>query len=280
MVSWPGGAKVAVLVTVAYELWSQGRWPVYSPMVTSWPISPEVSDEHSISWSQYGARAGVWRLLDVLAEHDVPATFVTSALAVEQFPDSVLAIRRAGHEVAGHSMSQDVLMPYLDRDAERANLLRCHDAFAQLTGVRPVGWCSPRATATADTAVLLAEDGCIWSGDHNDADLPYVIDTPAGPIVAIMHSDFTDVRGAAAGPRSFRDVHCDTLDYLLTTPGPEILNITIHAHVGGRPQLATMFSQILAHVRAAGPSVWVATHQQAAAWILEQDRTSRPSSAD
>lgn len=268
--AWPNGAKVAVLVTVAYELWSEGHWPVYAPMATSWPIPKDLRDEHSISWSRYGAKAGVWRLLDVLGEHDVPATFATSALAVEEFPDSVLAIDRAGHEIAGHSMTQDILVPYPDRDAERENITRCHDAFAALTGTRPTGWCSPRASATQYTTTLLAEDGCTWSGDHNDAELPYVLDTPAGPLVALMHSDFTDVRGAMSGPRSYRDVFCDTLDYQLTTPGPEILNITVHAHVGGRPQLATMFSQILAHVRSAGASVWVATHQQAAAWVLGQ----------
>jgi len=33
--AWPNGAKVAVVVTVAYELWSDGRWPVYAPMATS-----------------------------------------------------------------------------------------------------------------------------------------------------------------------------------------------------------------------------------------------------
>jgi len=273
---WPNGAKVAVLVTVAYELWSEGRWPVYAPMAMSWPIPKDVKDEHSISWSQYGAKAGVWRLLDVLGEHDISATFATSALAVEQFPDSVLAIAKAGHEIAGHSLAQDILVPYADREAERENITRCNDAFAALTGIRPTGWCSPRASATQDTMTLLAEDGCTWSGDHNDAELPYVVNTSAGPIVAIMHSDFTDVRGATGGPRSYRDVYRDTLDYQLTTEGPEIMNITVHAHVGGRPQMAAMFSQILGHVRSAGTSVWVATHQEAAAWLLDQPRTIQP----
>lgn len=266
--TWPNGAKVAVLVTVAYELWADGRWPVYAPMAMSWPISKDVRDEHSISWSRYGARAGVWRLLDVLAARDVRATFATSGLIAREFPDSVLAVHRAGHEIAGHSMSQDITAPYPDVDAERTNIRRCLETFEQLTGTRPVGWCSPRATATAHTTTLLAQAGCTWSGDHNDTDLPYVIRTAAGPLVALAHSDFTDVRGAMAGPRSYRDVFIDTLDYLLSTGGVELLNITIHSHVGGRPLLATMFGQILDHVRAAGDAVWVATHDELASSVL------------
>lgn len=265
---WPNGAKVAVMVTVAYELWADGRWPVYAPMAGAWPIPKDVRDEHSISWSRYGAKAGVWRLLDLLDAHGVRATVPTSALLVEEFPDSVLAVHRAGHEIAAHSWSQDVMAPWADVGAEREEVRRSIAALEGLTGARPVGWCSPRATASAQTTTLLAEAGCTWSGDHNDAELPYVVDTSAGPLVALAHSDSTDVRGAMGGPRTYRDVVIDTLDYALSTGGVEILNVTVHAHVSGRPQMATMFSQILDRVRSAGDAVWVATHAEVADAVL------------
>lgn len=233
---WPNGAKVAVMVTVAYELWADGRWPVYAPMAGAWPIPKDVRDEHSISWSRYGAEAGVWRLLDLLDAHGVRATVPTSALLVEEFPDSVLVVHQAGHEIAAHSWSQDVMAPWADVDAEREDVRRSIAALQGLTGARPVGWCSPRATASAQTTTLLAEAGCTWSGDHNDAELPYVV---------------------------------DTLDYALSTGGVEILNITVHAHVSGRPQMATMFSQVLDRVRSAGDAVWVATHAEVADAVLQ-----------
>ncbi len=58
---------------------------------------------------------------------------------------------------------------------------------------------SPRASGTVHTPELLAEAGYLWSGDYSDRELPYVRETSHGPLVCLMHSDFTDVRGAMAG---------------------------------------------------------------------------------
>ncbi|MTD58915.1 polysaccharide deacetylase family protein [Amycolatopsis sp. RM579] len=263
------------MITVAYEYWSPDHWPVYAPMATSWPLGGDVADLHSISWSRYGATAGVWRLLDILESRRLKATFPTSALAAEQNPESVRAIVAAGHEIAAHSVSQDVMMPMLAPEAELEVIERCTAAFAEVSGVRPTGWLSPRATASPRTAELLARSGYLWSGDHNDAELPRLIRTPHGPLVAIMHSDISDVRAA---PAAIGDVQCATLDYLLSTGRQEILNLTVHAHVSGRPLLAAVFERVLDHVVAQGDDVWIATHAEIAQWTLrteESDTTRR-----
>jgi peptidoglycan/xylan/chitin deacetylase (PgdA/CDA1 family) len=266
-IKWPGDKKVAVMITIALELWSEGHWPIYAPMAASWPL-PGVLDTHSISWSEYGAKVGVWRLLDILATRGMPATFGISGLVADRFPEAVLGVYRAGHEIAAHSYSQDIIPARLDAAAERENIVRCSNIFEKLTGSRPTGWANPRGTGTQHTDQLLAENGYQWIGDYNDEELPYVRSTAGGPLVALMHSDFTDVRGAMAGPRGYRDVHKDLLDYLLAVPESGILNLTIHAHVGGRPLLATMFDQILQHIQLANDDVWIATHQQIAEHTL------------
>ena len=257
------------MVTIAVELWSDGRWPVYAPMAISWPL-PGIRCEHSISWSEYGAKEGVWRLLNILEARGMPATFGFSGLVAERFPDAVKAAFDAGHEIAAHSYAQDVIPAQLSVDAERLNIARCTEAFEHLTGKRPVGWMSPRASGTPHTADLLTEAGYLWTGDYNDKELPYVRRTANGPIACLMHSDFTDVRGAMAGPRAYRDVNKDLLDYLLKSSDPGILNITVHAHVGGRPYLADMFDQILEYLRKADDRVWIATHQQIAEQLLQK----------
>ncbi|WP_312864463.1 polysaccharide deacetylase family protein [Saccharopolyspora phatthalungensis] len=272
--AWPDQSSVAVMITVAYEQWSRHHWPVYAPMATSWPLPPGTLDLHSMSWADYGTTTGVWRLLDILAERGIRATWPTNALAVERAPEAVRSICAAGHEIAGHSLAQDVMVSSLDRDAELQNIRRCTAAFEELTGVRPRGWLSPRATASPRTAELLAQCGYVWWSDHNDHDLPQVVNTASGSLVAIMHSDVTDVRAASAGPRGVRDIYCDTFDYLLSTGRPEVLNVTVHAHVSGRPAMAAAFEQILDHIQSAGSAVWIATHAEIASWILEQHKPS------
>ncbi|MFD9893449.1 polysaccharide deacetylase family protein [Amycolatopsis sp. NPDC059027] len=269
LTGWPGTKKVAVLITVAVELWSPGHWPYYAPMASAWPL-PSAHDTHSVSWSEYGATTGIWRLLDILRGRRMPATFGISGLVADRFPDAVLAVHEAGHEIAAHSYTQDVIPGLLDPEAERDNIRRCTETFAKLTGVRPAGWMSPRATGSANTPALLTEAGYHWTRDDNDHDLPQVIPTPSGPLVSIMHSDFSDVRGAVAGPRAYRDIHLDLLKHLLGAPGPGMFTMTVHAHVGGRPYLASMVDEILDHVEQAGEDVWPATHHQVAEHILRQ----------
>jgi hypothetical protein len=41
---WPGNKRVAVMVTVMFEVWSEGKAPPYSPMTTALkPGTPDLS---------------------------------------------------------------------------------------------------------------------------------------------------------------------------------------------------------------------------------------------
>ncbi|QWF78380.1 polysaccharide deacetylase family protein [Amycolatopsis sp. CA-230715] len=268
---WPGDKRTAVMITVALELWSPGNWPPYAPMAAAWPM-PGLYDAHSVSWSEYGATTGVFRLLDILRAHGTTATVGINALVAERFPEAVSAVYEAGHEVAAHSYAQDVLPVALDTAAERENIRTCTEILETVGGARPVGWMSPRASASPHTAELLAEAGYTWSGDYHDHELPRVVPTPAGPLVAIMHSEYSDVRFSGA-PRAFLDVHTDLLDHVVSAPGPGILNVTVHAHVGGRPLLSDMVDRLLDRIDEHRDDVWLATHQQVADLILDNHPT-------
>ncbi|PXX57391.1 polysaccharide deacetylase [Nocardia tenerifensis] len=274
-IRWPGGKQAAVIITVAVELWSPGHWPVYAPMAAAWPL-PGVLDTHSVSWSEYGATTGVWRLLDILRH--VPATFGANGLVAERFPQAVKAVHDAGHGIAAHSYAQDVIPALLDVRAERENIRRCTAILGDLTGVRPIGWMSPRASGTTNNPDLLAEAGYLWSGDYNDYELPRVLTTRHGPLVAIMHSALSDIRGAA-GPRDYLDSHVDLLNDVLDAPGAGIYNLTVHAHVGARPLLSGMFVRILEHIESVSDKVWLAAHRQVAEHIVSQ-QNSEGSCAD
>ncbi|MFD2421086.1 polysaccharide deacetylase family protein [Amycolatopsis pigmentata] len=276
-IMWPGGKKVAVMITGAVELWSPGHWPAYAPMAMAWPLAGAI-DTHSVSWAEYGATTGIWRLLEILRAHHMPATFGVNGLVAERFPEAALAVHEAGHEIAAHSYAQDVIPALLDVSAEAENIRRCAEILERLTGVRPTGWMSPRATGTASTPCLLAEHGYTWSGDYNDHDLPRVLTTPAGHLVTIMHSELSDVRGVA-GPRAYLAGHVDLLDDVLAGDGPGVFNLTVHAHVGGRPLLSGMFDRILDRVEQVRDDVWIATHQQVAEHVLAAHLVQRKDSA-
>src|SRR5439155_23631469 len=87
---------------------------------------------------EYGARFGVPRILELLASHELAATFFVPGHTVESFPAETEAILEAGHEVAHHSYAH-VDPSTQTRKEERADMERALAALDRI-GVRPPGF--------------------------------------------------------------------------------------------------------------------------------------------
>jgi len=264
---WPDNKKLTVMVTIMFEVWSEGKAPPYSPMTTS--LKAGTPDLLGISWSQYGGKTGVWRFMRILDDTDIKATVCLNAKGAELFPEAVSELHKRGHEIAGHSYTQDLVLPYLSPEEEREVIQRCKRIIGDAVGTPPVGWFSPVAAPTVNTARFLAEERFIWHGDYNDTDLPYPLDTGSGKLVALAHSDFTDNRTLRSSPRDFYNVYKDTFDYLYKHEAPSLLNLTVHCHFGGRPLMSAMLHELLRYMKGF-PDVWFARHDEVARWVLAQ----------
>ncbi|MFM0117155.1 polysaccharide deacetylase family protein [Paraburkholderia nemoris] len=265
--AWPADKGLAVMVTVMFETWPDGKSPPYSPMAS--PLREGVVDLQGISWAEYGGETGVWRIAEILDKFGIKATFATNARAVERYPAAIQALCNAGHEIAGHSYTQDMILAYMDEAKELEVIKQCTGIIGDAIGKAPVGWASPRMTPSPRTADILAAHGYRWHGDYNNTDLPYVVDTRNGQLVALMHSDFTDNRVMRGSPRMFFELYRDTFDFLVGTGKPEIINLTLHTHFGGRPPLAAMLTKIFEHF-AAVDGVWYPRHDEVADWTFAQ----------
>ena len=85
----------------------------------------------------FGPRVGVPRLLELLADYDLRATFFVPGLTAERYPDVVERIAARGHEVGHHSHSHRSAVD-LGADGEREDFERALAALERL-GVRPRG---------------------------------------------------------------------------------------------------------------------------------------------
>jgi peptidoglycan/xylan/chitin deacetylase (PgdA/CDA1 family) len=72
-------------------------------------------------------------LLQVLAEHHVPATFFVLGEKAMAMPDFVRAIKEGGHDVASHGWSHTAFTE-LEADALSSEIRRSCDAIRELTG--------------------------------------------------------------------------------------------------------------------------------------------------
>lgn len=264
---WPNENRIAIIVSVLLESWSEGKHPAYFPRTT--PLKPGASDLSASRWAEYGGNEGIWRIASALGERGVPATVFCNALSAERYPDAVRHLARSGFDVAGHGYAQDQYLLDYPPQEQGALIRKSLDILERTSGARPQGWVTPVYGNDRHTTTLLVEEGVKWHCDALDYSLPRLEQTPAGPIVAIPWSEFVDNRVQRGNPRAYYEVYADTFDYLYTREHGALLHLAIHAHFGGRPLVTAMLHKILDHFERHA-AVWFARHAEVARHAAEQ----------
>jgi peptidoglycan/xylan/chitin deacetylase (PgdA/CDA1 family) len=172
-VDWRGRkAALAILsfdVDAEAPILVEGRRYAANPMV--------------MSHQAYGPLVAVPRLLSLLDEYSLPATFFVPGYTADAYPEAVERIVSAGHEVGHHGYSHRSPL-HLDEAAERADLERGLEALGRL-GVKPSGYRTPSWEASPRTFALLAEHGLDYDSTLMDDDRPYLLETAAGELVEL-----------------------------------------------------------------------------------------------
>ncbi len=190
--AWPEGARIAVTIKLLHE-WASVPRPTGRQASSSGSLVQQ--DYKSLSGREYGFKAGVERLMDVLDLHGVKATVMVSGLSAELWPASVRSIKARGHEIATHQWDQAVHPPrYKSREEEREFLIKSMAAIEKAIGERPFGYMSQGPSPTINTLEVIADEDFIWTGDYQDADVPYVINVGRKKIVSVgyVRPSFTD----------------------------------------------------------------------------------------
>lgn len=273
----PEGKRAVVLLNIAYEAWSEGAAPGLGPMGN--PLPAGVFDTNAASFGEYGWRSGIWRLLTSLEQHGLPATIFASGRLAELSPESLKAAAEAGHEIAPHSYAQDIIPALLDAEQEKANLDLTLERLGSVVGRDALhGWLSPRCTPSEHTGRLLADAGLQWFSDVFDRDQPYLRDDTGELVWLPFTMDVNDLplyMKHGQQPRRLLETFADTLAWTEQREhGVAHLDVTVHAHVFGRPYGAWVFDEICAGL-ARRPEIWTPTRNEYAEWFRGSGRSSR-----
>lgn len=229
----------------------------------------------------YGARVGIYRVLELLQQYDLPATFFVPGYTAEIYRDATRAIVRAGHELAHHGYFPERSGNSMQApEEERAMLERGAVALAQFTGVRPLGYRSPGWDLKPESPKSLAQAGFLYDSSLMDDERPYIIETGKGPLVELpidwVLDDFTHfqfsppaIQGLSA-PSKVLEIWLDEFDGFYESGGCFIL--TMHPEVIGRHHRMKLLERFIQYVIRRRRRIFVATCLQVARHTLEVAR--------
>ena len=235
----------------------------------------------SLSYADYGWKAGVWRLLELFDRYGLKANMSTSGLAAERHPNVVAAVAKAGHELNGHGWVNDHTASDDDDESERAEIRRCTQVITQAGGVRPVGWTGPGSAGSQNTLGILKSEGYLWNGDDASDDLPFIRDTDKGPMVIMPRTntpqnDLTMWLAPRNPPSILWEGFRGTFDTLYAegeAGAPKWMEITLHCHIAGRPTLQSVLRQCFDYAKQ-HDNIWFARRRDIAEWCLKHGGVS------
>lgn len=260
--SWPGGARVAVLLSFdaddeTVELRSGGK------------------SINVISDLQYG-RIGLERIVKLLDRQQIPASFFIPGISLALDPQKAILINRSGrHEIAVHGWIHENPAS-LSRAQEKAALERSIRTIEELAGYTPVGYRAPSWNFSEHTVDILRELNLLYDSSLMSDDSPFEIlrnGEPTGLIelpVSWIPDDASYLLPRSAGaisPRDWLTILKDDFDVAYREETMFLL--TMHPDIIGRRSAIVVLEELIDYIKSK-PDVWFATHRETAEYAIEQ----------
>jgi putative urate catabolism protein len=270
---WPGQARLALQFVLNYEEGSENsvlHGDPASETFLSEIIGASAFPMRHMSMEslyEYGARAGLWRLLRLFEERKLPLTVFGVAMALKRNPEAVAAFRELGHEIACHGLRW-ISYQNVDEATERAHMREAVEIIRALTGEAPKGWYTGRDSPNTRRLVV-EHGGFAYDADYYGDDLPFwtKVDYVDGngqqaskPHLVVPYTlDTNDMRFAAMqgfnSGTQFFDYLKDAFDVLYAEGDPnglnrpKMLSIGLHCRLAGRPARAASLARFLDYVQ-------------------------------
>ncbi len=232
-----------------------------------------------LSYGRYGARVGVPKILELLSQEELAATFFVPGTVAEQYPHLVEAITADGHEIAHHGYTHRGPDPS-DPDMVEQELDKGLAALERIAGVRPVGYRAPDGVSSDLGLRLLTERGFLYDSSFKDDYLPYrhrLIDGSPGPIEIPEQPELDDWAFGSVSMSEARSlfpkadvlaIWQDTFRELHSWGG--VATLVMHPQITGRPIRLATLREFIASTRAF-PGVWTTTCGALAAKFAAQE---------
>ena len=271
---WPDGKRAALAVTFDMDA-----------EAAVLAVDEKYARRPSImTHQQYGPVTGVPRLLKLLTDLEIRASFFIPGFSAERHPWTVKAIVAAGHEICHHGYLHRP-PGLIDPATERAELVRGLDALEKIAGVRPTVFRAPWWETSEATFDLLAEHGFTCDSSLFDRDEPYRLAVGATELIEVPISwalddwekyaflpDPPTGSGVIEPPARVLETWWEEIEAYLEVGGCCVL--TMHPFLSGRPARARALGRLLERAKGL-PDLWIATIGEIAAHTAASDVPAR-----
>ena len=262
--SWPGGARVAVLLS--YDVDNE----------TIQGLRTGNINIGQLSQGQYGSRVALPRIVKLMDEQEIPATFFFPAWSLKLAPEQAGIIQQSGrHEFGVHGWIHE-LNTSLDGATESRLLAQAVDQIEAITGTRPVGYRAPSWNHSPNTLQIVRDMGFLYESSLMHDDRPYELlqdGEPTGvvelPVEWILDDAplLNPLGTRYMNPRDVMQVWMDEFDKAWEEG--TIFLLTMHPHVIGHRSRLVALEGLIEHIKSKD-QVWFATHEQAARYVRER----------
>jgi len=274
---WPNKARIAVQFVLNYEegaensiLHGDNASEAFLSEIVGAKAYQGVRHMSMESIYEYGSRAGVWRILNLFKEFDVPVTIFAVALAIARNRELADYLVEQNYDICAHGFRW-IDYQFVDEKIEREHIKDCISVLTEYLGKRPEGWYTGRNSPNT-RKLIVEEGGFLYDSDTYDDDLPYWSNEFGSEkkhliipyTLDVNDMRFTSPQGFNSGDQFFNYLK-DTFDalYLEGEVSPKMMSVGMHARILGRPGRIMAMRRFLEYVKTYD-NVWLCSRREIA----------------
>ncbi|MBD2099860.1 polysaccharide deacetylase family protein [Leptolyngbya sp. FACHB-261] len=274
---WPEGKRLAVYIALNLEHFAFGEG-LGAELAPGGP-QPDILN---YAWRDYGNRVGVWRLLELFEQLQLPVSLLVNSSIYDYCPEVVTAFRQRGDEIVAHGRTNSERQSLLSEAEEAALIAEVTQTLKQHEGQAPMGWLGPWISQSWQTPDLLKQAGYRYLLDWCCDDQPIWFKTESGPILAVPYpqevNDIPAIMARRMGAAEFADLIIDNFDEMREQAKhqPLVFGIALHPYIVGQPFRLRHLRRALQHIVAYTSEIWLTQAGQIAAHIEALPRGTVP----
>ena len=255
---WPDGNHVALWIVPNIE-----TFPLSEPVPGGTGVVPDV-----INWAprDYGARVGVFRLMDTMSKHGMRGTVALNSEVCADYPEIIEDALALNWEFMGHNQSNSRYLHTVDDATGREIVAATLDQIEAATGARPKGWLSSGLQQNWTTLDALIDGGVKYVADFINDDQPYLMNVDGRQICSIPYSgeinDLPQCLRMNKSAEEFGNMICRQFDTLyresIESGSGRVMAICLHPFIIGVPHRIGALDDALSYIFG-HDGVWKAT---------------------